>query len=96
MPDYLIILFSILGSLVMYIILTCIICSVVGNREDDTPLWEPIVLSIFFTPILALLVEVLKPYKPIKKEAPKKVYKSTADISDEDLQKYLERKNSSK
>ena len=96
MPDNLILLISILGSLIGYVILTVIVCSVASNREDNTPLWEPIVLCIFFTPILALLVEALKPYKLIKKEDPKKVYKSTADISDEDLQRYLERKNSGK
>lgn len=85
-------LLGIILGIIGFIILTVIVCAVTGNREDDTPIWEPIVLSIFFTPIIALLVEVLKPYKPITKEEPKKVYKSTTDISDEDLQKYLNSK----
>ena len=57
------IIFLTLIGLLVYAILTFVVVIVTKNRNDDTPTWEPILISIIFTPILALIVETLKPYK---------------------------------
>ena len=49
-----------------YIGLFIISLWVAANRDDDTPLWEVILLDIFFTPPVTIILEMLKPYK-IKK-----------------------------
>jgi len=47
----------------LYIGLTILTLEITNNREDGTPLWEPLLLCILLTPILAILLEMLKPYK---------------------------------
>jgi len=58
------ILICVLLSIALFCFLTVLTLKVTGNREDDTPEWEVLLLCIFFTPILAMLFEILKPYKP--------------------------------
>jgi RsiW-degrading membrane proteinase PrsW (M82 family) len=50
--------------LVAYITLTVLAVFITDNRKDDTPLWEVLLLCIFFSPVLAIILEMLKPYKP--------------------------------
>jgi len=50
-------------GIILYIGLTILTVAITNNREDDTPLWEPILLCILLTPVLAILLEMLKPYK---------------------------------
>lgn len=49
---------------VVYFLLTALAVMIVENRKDDTPLWEVILLCIVFTPVLGIILEMLKPYKP--------------------------------
>ena len=53
-------------SIVVYIALTFVAIGLTSYRREDTPIWEVIVLSILITPILVIIVEMLKPYKPEK------------------------------
>jgi len=59
--------YVIIGVLV-YILLTVLAIFITDNRKDDTPVWEIILLCLFFSPILAIILEMLKPYKPTYKE----------------------------
>ena len=53
----------ILLSIALYVGLTILAVAITNNREDGTPLWEPLLLSILLTPVLAIMFEMLKPYK---------------------------------
>lgn len=59
-----VIIVAVLFSILVYFFLICAALSIAENREDDTPKWEVILLCIFFSPLLAILIELLKPYKP--------------------------------
>ena len=59
--------YVIIGVLV-YILLTVLAIFITDNRKDDTPVWEIILLCLFFSPVLAIILEMLKPYKPTYKE----------------------------
>ena len=50
-------------GIALYVGLTILAIAITNNREDGTPLWEPILLSILLTPVLAIMFEMLKPYK---------------------------------
>ena len=50
-------------GIIVYVILTILTIAITNNREDGTPLWEPILLCILLTPVLAIMLEMLKPYK---------------------------------
>lgn len=60
-------LITIIG-IVAYIALTFVAIALTSYRREDTPIWEVVVLSILTTPILAVIVEMLKPYRPEKKK----------------------------
>lgn len=50
--------------IIAYILLTFLAMAIVENRKDDTPMWEVILLCLCFSPVLAIILEMLKPYKP--------------------------------
>ncbi len=60
-------LITIIG-IVAYVALTFVAIALTRYRCEDTPIWEVVVLSILTTPILAVIVEMLKPYKPEKRK----------------------------
>ena len=49
-------------GLVIYALLTYLAIKITMNRTDDTPFWEPLILSILLTPIITIMLEMLKPY----------------------------------
>ena len=49
-----------------WLIMTGVNVIIISYNRDDTPIWETIVISLFFTPVLALLIEMLKPYNTKK------------------------------
>ena len=51
-------------ALIVDILLTFAVMAIVENRKDDTPMWEVALVCLLFTPIIGLIVEMLKPYKP--------------------------------
>lgn len=58
----------ILLGLFVYGGLCVLAVAITRNRRDFTPLWEVILLCILLTPVLAIILEMLKPYKPIERK----------------------------
>lgn len=57
------IFFLVLLGIVIYVVLTFIAMLITSNRHDDTPAWEVVVLCILLSPVIAIMLEMLKPYR---------------------------------
>jgi len=84
----------VLLSAIVYLLLIALALWVTKNREDDTSLAEPIFISILLTPIIAIILEMLKPYKPDYKqpEAPRLTINDLTDEQKAVLLKELDSK----
>lgn len=60
----LIIILCVILGLVLLTGLIYLAVAITKNRDDDTPVWEVVLLSLLLTPIIAIMLEMLKPYKP--------------------------------
>ena len=81
MSKDLITLCVLLGAIV-YLLLIALALWVTKNRDDDTSLAEPIFISILLTPVIAIILEMLKPYKP-DYECPQELRLTVNDLTDE-------------
>ena len=69
-------------SVIAYLMLTVLVVWVTKNRDDDTAVIEPIILSLLLTPVIVIILEMLKPYKPDYKR-PQKPRLTINDLTDE-------------
>lgn len=75
------ILYIIIG-VIAYLMLTVLVVWVTKNRDDDTSMAEPILISLLLTPVIAIILEMLKPYRPDYKR-PQEPRLTINDLTDE-------------
>lgn len=80
----LIIILCIILGLVLLTGLISLAVAITKNRDDDTPLWEPIILSFLLTPIIVIMLEMLKPYKPNYESESMRRVKDDSPLEDKD------------
>ena len=51
-------------GVILFLSLLALAVWVTKNRDDDTPIAEPVLISIMLTPVIAIILEMLKPYRP--------------------------------